>query len=148
MLGTEPELIATYVDTGLVRLIFWPVLNHGGPSVYATVTMECAGRQDVAAAWELHHLLFENQRDLWAADMDYFVDLAAGAGLDPAAFSACYTSEDALNQVQALDRIRQERGVFSQPVFDLNGQGVLLGNQPFDTFAGAIEVLLEEQADS
>ena len=141
MLGTEPELVRNYVDEGIVRIIFWPVLNHGNPSVSSTVAMECAGQQDIAAAWELHNLLFENQRDLWSADMDYFVDLAGSIGLDTGAFATCYTGNEALDQVLKLDRIRQERGVFGQPIFDINGEGVLVGSQPIGVFEQAIEAV-------
>ncbi len=144
MLGTQPDLVREYVETGILRIVFWPVLNHGNPSLYSTISFECAGRQDINLAWELHDRLFQNQRELYAADMDYYVNLAAEVGADSETFRACYTSQEALDLVMNLDRIRQERGVYGQPIFDINGQGVLLGSQPFDVFAGVIEQVLGE----
>lgn len=144
MLGTEPDIVDAYVTVGQVRLVFWPVLNHGNPSVFSTLTMECVAQQDMAAAWELHHIMFQNQRDLWSADMDYYVNQAVAVGADKEAFTQCYTDEAAMAQVLKLDQIRQERGVYSQPVFDFEGKGYLVGAQPFDVFSAAIESLLNK----
>ena len=122
MLGTEPDIAVNYIETGLVKTIFWPVLNHGAPSVYSTIAAECVGQQSAEAFWEMHHLLFENQRDLWGADRDYYVQTAVTIGVDQAVFEACYDNPDSLAQVQKLDEIRRQWGVFSQPTFDVNGR--------------------------
>lgn len=141
MLGTEPDIVANYVETGLVKTIFWSVLNHGAPSVYATIAVECVGQQSAEAFWDVHHTLFENQRDLWSADRDYYVQTAVTAGVDQAAFEACYDSPDALAQVQKLDEIRRQWGVYSQPTFDVNGR-VFSGAQPFSVFEEVITAAL------
>jgi protein-disulfide isomerase len=138
VLGTEPDVVANYVETGLVKVIFWPVLNHGDPSVYSTITAECVGQQSEELFWDVHHLLFENQRDLWRADRDYYVQTAVAVGADQATFEACYDNLDSLAQVQKLDEIRRQWGVFSQPTFDVNGR-VFSGAQPFSVFAEVIE---------
>lgn len=142
MLGTEPQILDEYVETGRVKVIFWPVLNHGNPSVYATLAAECAARQSGDAFWMLHRLLFENQADLWRADRDYFVRTAVSVGVDQAQFESCYDDPAALDDVLALDDERRRRGVFSQPVFDINGE-LLVGRRPFDVFAAAFDSLLE-----
>ena len=141
MLGTEPEIIANFVDSGQVRLVFWPVLNHSTPSVYSTLTAECVGRQSEALFWDAHQRLFENQRDLWGADRDYYVGTAVAVGADQAAFEACYDDPDSLAQVQKLDEIRRQRGVLSQPTFDVNGR-LFSGAQPFSVFAEVITAAL------
>ena len=102
MLGTEPDIVANYVEMGLVKVIFWPVLNHGNPSVYSTLTAECVGQQSVETFWEVHHVLFENQPDLWGANRDYYVQTAVAAGVDQTTFEACYDDPDNLAQVQKL----------------------------------------------
>ena len=142
MLGTVPQVIQTYVETGQVRLVFWPVLNHGDPSVFSTLAAECVARQDIDAFWELHHRLFQNQADLWGAGRDYYIEAAGAAGVDPEAFAACYDDGDALAHVLALDEARRARGIFTQPVFDIDGE-LLYGSQSFDTFAGVIDAALE-----
>ncbi len=142
MLGTEPQLVADYVETGKVKLIFWPVLNHGNPSVYSTLTAECAGQQDPALFWLVHEGLFRQQDSLWVADRDFYVDLAVGLGADQAAFEACYDDPGALERVMELDTIRRQRGVFSQPTFDINGQ-LLAGLGSVDDFRAVLDATLK-----
>ena len=110
-----------YVETGQVKLVFWPVLNHGSASVYATVTMECAGQQSAEIGWDVHHDLFENMSQLWQADRDFLVQLAVNAGADRTTFEACYDSQDTIIHLQNLDQIRIDRGVYGQPFFEVNG---------------------------
>ena len=141
MLGTEPDVIANYVETGQVKLILWPVLNHGSPSVYSTITAECVGQQSIPAFWEIHHQLFDNQRDLWNADRDYYVAAAVAVGVDQTVFEACYDNPETLSDVQKLDEIRRQWGVFSQPTFNVNGR-VFSGAQPFTVFEEVIDAAL------
>ena len=143
MLGTQPQVVQSYVDTGQVKIIFWPVLNYGEPSQLSAVAAECVARQDIEAFWVLHHHLFENQGDLWRAGRDYFIDAAASTGVDRDEFAACYDGGDALAHVLALDETRRNRGIFTQPVFDINGQ-LLHGSQSFATFAEVIDGALVE----
>ena len=140
MLGTEPDIIANYVETGRVKLVFWPVLNHGDPSVYSTLTAECMGQQDPDLFWAAHEYLFENQADLWRADRDYYVETAVSLGADKAAFEACYDGPDGIATILELDTIRRQRGIFSQPIFDINGE-VFVGAQPYEDFATVFEAL-------
>ena len=143
MLGTEPEVIENYVEDGRVKVVFWPVLNHGNPSVYSTVAAHCAGAQDPSQFWQMHNVLFENQRDLWSASRDYFVDTAVSLGLDQDAYEACYDDPSTLAEVMALDSIRRDRGVFGQPTFDANGL-IFAGALPFDQFSVALDSQLAE----
>ena len=140
MLGTEPDIIANYVQTGRVKLVFWPVLNHGNPSVYSTLAAECAGQQDPDLFWVLHEYLFEHQSDLWQADRDYYVNTAVALGADQAQFEACYDGPDGIATVLALDDIRRQRAIFSQPTFDINGE-IFVGAQPYDSFAAVFDAL-------
>jgi len=142
VLGTEPDIIRDYVMTGQVKLVFWPVLNHGNPSVYSTLTAECAGQQNPDFFWALHKYLFENQDDLWGADRDYYVQTAVSLGVDQTQFEACYDGADGLAQVMELDNGRRQRGIFSQPQFNINGY-IFVGAQPYETFAEALDANLE-----
>jgi protein-disulfide isomerase len=49
VLGTEPQIVATYVNSGQVRLVYWPMLDHGAASQNAHAAAECIGRQSVDA---------------------------------------------------------------------------------------------------
>jgi protein-disulfide isomerase len=143
VLGTEPQVIENYVEDGRVKIVFWPVLNHGNPSVYSTLAAHCAGAQDPAQFWQMHNVFFENQNDLWTATRDYFVETTVSLGLDQAAFETCYDSPDSLAEVMALDSIRRDRGVFGQPTFDANGL-IFAGALPFEQFAAALDNQLAE----
>ncbi len=138
MQGVEPQLTADYVDTGLVKFVFMPVLNHGNPSVYSTLTAHCVGLQDPALFWTAHDQLFANQGDLYSADRDYYVTLATSMGADRAAFEACYDDGSGLSEVMALDELRRERGVFGQPTFDVNGR-LFAGLPPYDAFQDVLD---------
>lgn len=140
MLGTEPDIVANYVENGQVKIVFWPVLNHGDPSLYSTLASECAGQQDSDLFWTMHEYLYENQSALWGANRDYYVNTAVQLGANQADFEACYDGQDGLATVMELDALRRERGIFSQPIFDINGQ-LLAGAQPYDTFAQAFDSL-------
>ena len=140
MLGAEREIIANEVAAGQVRLVFWPMLDLGPNSLNAATTAFCAGEQDPAAFWAAHDTLFANQGEVYGADRQYFVDVAAGLGLDATAFAACYDGETVRDLIAALDAARREAGIFNRPTFDLNGQR-LIGAQPYDTFAAAISGL-------
>lgn len=141
MLGAERDLIANEVAAGQARLVFWPMLDLGPNSLNAAATAFCAGEQDPAAFWAAHDTLFENQRDVYGADRQYFVDVAAGLGLEATAFAACYDGAAVRDQIAALDAARREAGIFNRPTFDLNGQR-LIGAQPYQAFAAAIDALL------
>lgn len=142
MLGTEPQIVENYVSSGKVKIVFWPVLNHGDASVYSTVAAECVGQQNPQLFWDYHHTLFDSYSQLWSASRDYYVQTAVAVGADQAAFEACYDGPEALAQVQALDALRRERGVFSQPVFDIAGN-LYAGAPPYDVFAATIDSVLE-----
>ena len=144
MLGTEKQLATEFVDTGQLQMVFWPVLNHGQPSVFSTLTAFCVGWQDPALFWEIHNNLFADQTALWRADRDYFVGAATAVGADKIAFEACYDDPASVAHIQELDVIRRERGISGQPVFDINGQ-VFFGAVPFDIFAGVIRTELPDE---
>ena len=143
MLGTESTIVAEYVETGRIQYVFWPVINHGLPSVYATVTMECVGQQDAELAFAAHHRLFENLDQLYGATRDYFIDTAVSLGANREQFTTCYDAPATADHIMALDAIRRERGVVNQPVFQLNGQ-FAFGAPSLEQFRMALDGALGE----
>ena len=133
MLGAEKEIIPNYVDTGQVRIVYWPMLDHGQSSINAHAAADCVGRQDVDAFSQVHDDFYENQGQLFGASRDYFVQAAVNAGLDQAAFESCYDSGEAHARVSELDAQRRELGIFNRPSFHINGQ-LLVGSQPFSVY--------------
>lgn len=142
MLGAEPEIIASYVNSGQLRIVFWPVLDHGNASLNAHAAADCAGRQDVDVFWQLHDDFFANQGELFGANRSYFVNAAVAHGLDQATFEECYDSGTGHFAVTELDSARRQLGVFNRPSFDINGQ-LLVGSQPFSVFAQFIDATLQ-----
>jgi protein-disulfide isomerase len=141
VLGAEPEIISRYVDTGQVRLLFWPMLDHAEASANSHAAAECIGQQSADAFWLAHDAFFTNQDELWRADRAYFANVAAGLGLDQAQFESCYDSGAAHELVRQQDARRQEMGIFNRPTFVINGR-TLVGSQPFATFQQLIEAAL------
>ena len=144
MQGVEKDLWADYVETGQVKYIFWPVINHGQGSFNATLVMECAGQQDPALAWTAHDILFENLSALYRGDLDLYLSIAEQTGLNLDEFQTCFGSQEAIDLIQNLDQIRRDKGVTSQPIFEFVGVGFLLGSQPKATFDDAIMTILSQ----
>jgi protein-disulfide isomerase len=142
VLGAEPEIISTYVDQGLVRLVYWPMLDHGEASLNAHAAADCIGRQDVDAFWQIHDRFYRGQEELWGADRDYFINAAVATGIAQAEFESCFDSRIAHENVKQLDKIRRDEGIFNRPSFLINGQ-LLVGSQPFNVFEGYIEAALK-----
>ena len=137
MLGAEREIIANAVAAGQVKLVYWPMLDLGPNSENAAVAAFCAGEQDPAQFWAFHQTLFEDQRSVYLARRDYFVQTAAALGLDGPAFETCFDGDATRTLLADLDATRREAGVRQRPTFDVNGQR-LLGSQPYGTFAEVI----------
>ncbi len=144
MLTVEPQLIEAYVKTGKVKLVFRDVLNHGERSDRASEAAVCAGRQ--GKFWDMHAMLFEKQGETWGAiGSDGLVALMKQrareiSGLDQTAFAQCIESRETLSQLQAADAKQRERGIITQPIFEI-GDRRIVGTQSFDVFAQAIDAL-------
>lgn len=140
MLAVEPQLIDNYVQTGRIRLVFRPVLNHGDRSLITSEAAACAAEQ--SQFWQMHEMLFTRQDELWATDPAGLPALmqqyAEELGMDRATFDACVAAGNARALVQALDAEQRERGIRSQPVFEL-GEQRLVGFQSFETFQRLID---------
>lgn len=139
MLTLQPEIVQQYVETGQMQLVFWPVINHGNPSVAATVTFECVAQQSFEMGWQLHPLLFQNVNRLYSATRVDFVSYAVQVGADQATFEACYDGGEATDLVMQLDQIRRERGIRGQPYFDVNGTILAGTGQLLNTIAAQSE---------
>ena len=142
MLGAEPLIRENYIKTGLVKLVFNPVLSHGDRSYQSHQAAECAGEQ--GRFWEFHDLLFDNQDSLFAGDIQATVkQLAAEADLDTASFDVCMDEQRYLDLIVSQDEVRQQHGIRGQPVFDINGE-FLFGAQSFEVFQTVIETQLAQ----
>jgi protein-disulfide isomerase len=124
VLAVEPVIIDKYVRQGQVKLVFRALLNLGEGSVRASEAAACAGLQ--GRFWQMHQLLFQRQRqiprgDALVAGLQQFA--TALPGLDQAAFATCLKERMTLQHVQATDAEQRERGIRSQPTFEISGPG-------------------------
>ncbi|GIV95840.1 MAG: hypothetical protein KatS3mg057_0497 [Herpetosiphonaceae bacterium] len=141
MLETEPKIVETYVKTGKARLVYHHIVDFGERSLRAAQAAECAGEQGVF--WEMHHLLYERQAELWSSDdlPATAQEFAAELNLDQKMFHSCMESGRYIEKIKADDEAAKAAGIFQRPSFDINGRR-LIGAQSFAQFQRAIEAAL------
>ena len=135
---TVEQVLALYpADARLVYKHF-PLSQHANARPAANAA-ECARAQGPAFDgyfWEMHDLLFANQGTLGAASLAGYA--AQIAGLDAAAWQACFDARQLDARVQADLDLGRSLGVSGTPTFAVNGQP-LVGAAPLDTFKAAVE---------
>ncbi len=119
---------------GQLRVVFrqFPLNIHPNAPKAAEASL-CAN--DQGKFWELHDVLFANQR---ALGVDLLKGYAAGLGLDKAAFDSCldggkYAAQVALDLADGI-----KAGVTGTPAMFVNGR-FLNGAVPFETLAKLID---------
>ena len=146
MLTVEPQLVEAFVNTGQVRLVFWPNLGLGEGSLAAAEAAYCAGDQDPVRFWAMHYRLFQQQRELWTAqDRNALLkSYARELRLDEPAFAACLDGGKFRPEITAQDQVRRNEGIRQRPSFKIFGpaqpQGRLAaGSQSFQAFQTLIQ---------
>ncbi|TYL37401.1 disulfide bond formation protein DsbA [Natronococcus pandeyae] len=152
-----PELVADYIESGEVRLVFITLPFFGPDSMTSAVASRCVWEQvresDPAAYWDWHAAVFDEQGERnsgWAGadnlleitdsvpnvDAD---DLAACLEDDRTAFEADVEADAA--QARSFDI----RGTPTFVVFDPDAEaaGTLVGAQPPERFGDALEQIRE-----
>jgi protein-disulfide isomerase len=143
VLSTEPQLIANYADTGLIRYVYYPMLDHG-PTQKTYEAAECAGAQDPAAFWRIHDLFYEEQSRLFRADADLYVEFAQRAGVaDLNQFRQCLDSGQYAAKAIDLDRARSAAGIRLRPSFSIDGQ-LIPGAQSYQQLSQLIDAALAQ----
>ncbi|MCM2578430.1 DsbA family protein [Streptomyces meridianus] len=144
---TEPELIKKYVKKGVLRIEWRDFPVFGEESVTSARAGYAAGQQ--GRFWEFHDALYAEPRRRNAGEFapGKLVEYARKAGVaDLERFRTDMNGEAAR---KAVERDREEGykiGVTSTPAFLVNGQPIL-GAQPTETFAEAIEKAAAEEAE-
>ena len=122
------------------RLVYkhFPLRQHADARPAANAA-ECARAQGPAPDgyfWEMHDVLFANQAALDAASLAGYAGRIAG--LDAAAWQACFDARQWDARVQADLDLGAGLGVSGTPTFAVNGQP-LVGAAPLDTFEAVVE---------
>jgi protein-disulfide isomerase len=131
----NPTLEAIEEEYGdQVRFVFKhnPLPMHPNAPLASRAAM-AAGEQ--GKFWEMHDLIFENQRRQERADME---DFAQQLGLDMAAFRAFLDSDRGNDQIAADQALGRQVGARGTPHFFINGRR-LRGAQPLESFTEIIE---------
>ena len=140
---TEPELIESYVDEGLLR-IEWRDFPYLGPE---SMTAAQGGRAAAAQGkfWEFHDAMYADQPppNSGMIDVDYLAGVADDLGLDVSAFRRDLGSRATRKAIARDFTEGQNIGVTGTPAFVINGVPVI-GAQPTDVFRTAIEQAVRE----
>ncbi len=144
---TMPQIVKDYIDTGKVKyyVLDLPLESIHPNAFKAAAAVRCANEQ--GKYWEMHDLLFANQKTLAQWDAH-----AATVGLDAAQFSGCLSSGKFDADVRKDMAQAQAAGVSGTPGFylgtsDAKGAKVktlkfINGAQPFVAMKPQIEALL------
>ncbi|MDT7657711.1 MAG: hypothetical protein QOF38_2426 [Pseudonocardiales bacterium] len=135
----QPALVAKYVDTGVLRLVWRDFPYYGAQSVDAAVAARAAGQQ--GKFWPFHDALYAHQPPLRSGRLTagYLDGLAGGLGLDVARFDLARRDPALRDTVAADFAFGQQLGVPGTPSFLVNGSPEIFGSQPLSTFEHAIE---------
>lgn len=125
-----------------LRLVFRhnPLSFHPNAHLAAEAAMEAFAQRGDQGFWQMHDLLFDNQRELGRASLERY---AALVGLDLGRFRAAL---DGHVHAAAVDRdlaLARSVGVSGTPSFFVNGRP-LVGAQPFDEFQQLVEIALRD----
>jgi len=92
--------------------------------------------------WEMHDMIFENQRDLDPATFERY---AAELGLDVDQFKRDVASAEVKDRIAQDMKEAQKLGVSGTPAFFVNGR-FLSGAQPFENFKRLIDSELKKKS--
>lgn len=147
-----PALIEEYVDTGKLKFVMRenPIPSLHRNAMNASLAALCAN--DQGKYWEMHNMMFENQRTLDVANLR---DFAGKIGTNVDEFNACLNSKKYEKRVAEDIKSGANMGVSGTPAFVLgltdpnDPDKVTLtvyvkGAQPLASFKQAIDGLLEE----
>ncbi len=112
-----------------------PFHNNAKPAAIASLAAHQQGK-----FWQMHEILFKNQQNLGAADLEKY---AQEIGLNVAKFKAAMQDKKLADQVDAEAAAGGKIGARGTPAFFINGR-FLSGAQPFDRFKALIDEELKK----
>jgi protein-disulfide isomerase len=142
--GQMHRLVDEFVVPGTVRIEARDIafLGRGNPdeSLELAAGAACATGQD--RYWQYHDLVFWNQGRENRGDHDsaFITRVADAAGVDRAAFDACFARNDVRATIASRTQAALGRGVHSTPTLVVNGQSIV-GVPDYDRLATMIRSL-------
>jgi protein-disulfide isomerase len=130
----EPKLIAEFVETGRVRLIYRHLAQISQDSLVSAEAMHCAAEQ--GQYWQMRRTLYERQSDLYGTGSieGALTFIAADLGMEQQAFGTCLSSRKYQAAVEADIEASMAAGVRGRPTFEINGQRIV-GARSYEDFA-------------
>ena len=119
----ENDVLKDYGDK--VRFVFknFPLTSIHPWAGDAALAAECAFRQGNDGFWAMYNGLFSKQNDITKENLrERASDIARDAGLDVAAFQACFDGKQAQDAVDADVHEASALGINSTPTFFVNGR--------------------------
>lgn len=135
VLPSTKEIVDTYGDQ--VRIVWrnLPLSFHQNAEPAAELAMEAYAQGGDDKFWEVHDLLFANQKALTPADLEKY---AQQAGLDVEKVKKAIAEKTYGAQIQEDIKLGGEIGARGTPNFFINGRN-LRGAQPFAAFKTVID---------
>jgi len=144
-----PILKREYIDTGKVRYVFrdFPLTSIHQQAEKAHESAHCAG--EFNQYWEMHDLLFQNQKDLTLPSLKHY---AAELGLNSLNFEECLESGKYQVAIQKDVADGTAAGIRGTPSFFIGKSGpqdsitgtIIRGAQPLANFRTVIDQLLSK----
>ncbi len=137
-------LLAEYIDTGKVKLVFKDFPLNGPDSILAAEASYCA--EDQGKYWAYHDELYTN----WAGERTGWINYASlnkfakSIDLEIEQFSSCLNDHKYRQKVLELEKFGRAVGIDATPSFLIfNDEKIIKirGNQPIDAFRQAIDDL-------
>ena len=146
---TLPLLMQNYINTGKVNLVFrdFPIESIHPNAVPAAHASECA--DDQGKFWEMHDMIFENQRK-WQnlevlESVNMFKKYALDIGINEDEFDSCMSTAKHIDEIRKDLEDGQIYGVTGTSGFFVGNEDVgftkIIGAQPFSSFQRVIEGL-------
>ncbi len=145
---TQPQIVADYVNTGKVRMVFRNFAFLGAESTAAAQAAECS--EDQNKLWAYHDALYAGKvaddakgggEDDGFYNRALFLKLATQVGLDVPTFTSCLDSNKYATLVTQEKAAASAAEVNSTPTVLINGQTVT-GAQPYAAFKAVIDAAL------
>lgn len=138
---TEPRIVASYVATGKVRIVWHTVAFIGPESILAARAAWCA--QQRGKFWDYFALLYQHQdgENTGTFNTARLERWAGDAGMDRGAFGECLAGPQSVAGLEAGRREAERSGVTGTPTFFVNGKKAI-GALTFAQMSALIEKAL------
>jgi protein-disulfide isomerase len=147
---TEPQINATYIQSGKVNMIFKNFVTHGPDSITAAMAAQCT--KDQGKFWNFYDILYKNQgaeNSGWASANNMKKFASQIPGLNTQKFNSCLDSAKYKSFIDKDNTLAISSRFQGTPTFvieksDGSKSETLLGAYPFPSFKAIIDKKFSE----